>query len=119
MNAFYHLSLGIVGTLITDDPMFLVGSIIPDITMMFNEIELRSKRKQFDENKVKPWVVNSYRILHSLLILPLVFLLGINFFIGYLLHQISDWFTHVGKFATMPFYPLSKYQFKFGKNVLK
>jgi len=119
MNFLYHTSLGVIGTIITDDPMFLVGSIIPDITMMFNEIIIRKNKQEFDENKVKPWILNSYRFLHSLVILPLIWLLGINFFIGYVIHQVTDWFTHVGRFATMPFYPLNKYQFKFGKNILK
>jgi len=119
MNALYHIGLGVIGTVVTGDPLFLLGSVIPDITMMFNEIDLRLNKTEFNEDNVKPWILTTYRILHSVLILPLIYLFGINFFVGYLIHQITDWFTHTGKFATMPIYPISKYQFKFGKNILK
>lgn len=120
MNILYHLSTGATLDLIFNTSgICTVASILPDVILIPNEIKLIIKNIPFKENEVNKFIVKAYYLSHSLLILlPLLFV-SKYIFISILIHQIQDWFTHTGIFSTRPFYPISNYKIKFGKNILK
>lgn len=115
----YHATLGVVGYAITKEPLFLVGSVIPDFALIYNEAKLRIKKIPFDDSKVDSVTLFMYRFTHSLLFLIIPFMINFWFGVAWLIHQLTDWFTHVGVFSTMPLFPLSKKSIKFGRNILK
>lgn len=117
MNFKYHLAIGIVGSIILKDWHFLIGSIIPDLPLLFNELNILLKKRKFSLSELNMAELRGYRVTHSLLIIPFL-LFNYQFAIAITLHQISDWFTHTGEMSSMPFYPF-QYKIKFGKEILK
>ena len=115
MNIIYHTSIGVAGLLITHDPMFLVGSVIQDVTLLYNEIVNRP----FNPTKVDRVSMFMYSVVHSVWVVLLAFLVSPTFGIAYAIHVGTDSFTHTGKFAWKPYYPLSNYHVTYGKEVLK
>lgn len=120
MNLKYHASIGILGELILGAKgLFLLASIAPDLTLVYNELKNISNKNKFDSEKVDKYSYFFYHCSHSLFIS--IFLIQINFYIGFghFIHVIADWFTHTGRFAAMPFYPFIKWRITFGRNILK
>lgn len=105
MNILFHLLVGIVGYVIFNDIQFLVGSIIIDFPLIYNEFKIRINKKTFNDNEVDKVSKIMYRITHSSFILiPLIF---INPFLtlGVAVHQLIDYFSHKNLFSAIPFYP--------------
>ena len=111
MNIIAHLFVGIIGYIITGNVLFLIGRVIPDIPLIYNEYKIRKNKKIFNDKQVDKWSKLFYRIFHSLFILIPAFFIGTYLALGILIHQVIDWFTHRNSFTTIPLYPI-KYQFK-------
>ncbi len=118
MNVKYHIACGLVldVSLGTHGVMTLF-SILPDSPLVFNEIKLYPDRP-FNADDVPNWIFNLYMTTHSLFFLPLVFSVSHLGGWAYLIHIITDWFTHTGRFSSLPLFPFP-YQIKFGREILK
>ena len=121
MNIKYHLMLGLAAEAILGD---LTGTILfismaPDLTLLFNELKIRIKRQKFDPYHVDPYSFALYHTAHSLIITIILLSVEWGWAVAHLIHIIPDWFTHTGRFSAMPFYPLSDYKLKCGREVLK
>jgi hypothetical protein len=120
MNLIYHASVGIVlDVTMNGHGIVFVASIAPDIVLIRNEFNLRMKKISFNENHIYTAEIVLYRLVHSNLLTMVLFFVNYKIGIAHLVHTVLDWFTHTGKFSTMPFYPLNKYSIKFGKNIFK
>jgi len=120
MNLIYHAAVGIVGDVALDAKgVFFIGSIWPDLTLLYNEIKIRVTGKPFNPYEVDRFSVNFYRLTHSSLITFLLCFINYNLSLAHLVHMFFDWFTHTGRFATMPLFPFTKYKISFGKEILK
>lgn len=119
MNLIYHSIVGVSLYLIFDSKEMLISSILPDLTLGYNEIKLFLNKKRFDENEVDNISYTIYHLVHSLLFCFICFIINFDFGVGLLIHQICDWFTHTGRFSTIPLYPLLKWKIPFGRNILK
>lgn len=119
MNIIYHSAIGGVGWYVTGDSLFFVGSVFPDVSLLPNEIKLLVKQKKFSAEEVNPSVLCCYRFLHSLGLFFICAPLSPLFSIALLIHYVCDMFTHTGIFSYMPFYPFSKWSYRWGKEILK
>lgn len=119
MNLIYHSIIGLGLFLVTDSKEILLASILPDITLLYNEFKLFKTKRKFNEVEVDIVSYRLYHLVHSLLFCSICFLLNFDFGVGLLIHQICDWLTHTGRFSTMPLYPLLKWKIPFGRNILK
>lgn len=125
MNIKYHALVGIVGEAVAylahvpAHGAFFVASIAPDFPLLANEIRMLIKREAFDPWKVPTPIFNAYHVTHSLFVSALLMWLLPAAGFGHLIHAITDWFTHTGRFASKPFYPVSNYTIKFGREILK
>jgi hypothetical protein len=111
MNIIGHFTIGAVGSIITGDPLFLIGSILPDIVLIPNEILLLIEKKKFNKWNVK--FKDLYDISHSLYILPLIYIISPQLILPYIIHLIVDIPFHTSNFR---FNPLP---FVFNKNKTK
>lgn len=112
MKIQYHLLIGCIGGFVFDKN-FLIGALIIDIPLLFNEIKIRYYQQNFDPSEVSALSLFLYRITHSLLILiPIIYFNQYYLGMGVLIHQIMDWFTHQGIFETRIFFPISKKSIK-------
>lgn len=94
-------------------------SVLPDTPLIFNEILLIKNKQRFDPWKVPAYVMICYKTTHSLFFLFIIYwLFGYHATIAFGVHQITDWFTHTGRFAAVPLFPY-KYKIKFGREILK
>ena len=119
MNAKYHIACGIgLDILFGTKGMMTLFSVLPDTPLLFNEIKLRIRKESFNEWKVSLLTMLLYRTTHSLFFLPFVYVVDDKAWIAWLIHQITDWFTHTGRFASEPIFPFG-YRIKFGRNILK
>jgi len=97
MNIIGHLIVGVLGYSITDDKLFLIGSLLPDIALLPNEIRIL----KFDKHDVKgKWL---YDVSHSLYVPLLLINLNLTFAIAYLLHILIDIPFHTSTFRWKPF----------------
>lgn len=120
MNVKYHGAIGIAGSLLLQDPLFLLGSIIPDLPLIPNEVKLIKNKQNFNAYKVDKYSFSLYLMSHSAFFCAFVALFcPLSFWTGYLLHVICDLFTHSGRFTARPFFPLYAWRFPWGKNILK
>lgn len=125
MHFKYHATLGILGEAvcyaanIPSNGVFLLFSVAPDLPLLRNELRIRRQGQSFDENSVPDISYNLYMLFHSSLITLLLLMLSPVAAFAHFLHTFSDWFTHTGRFATKPLFPINRYQVKFGRNVLK
>lgn len=119
MNIKYHLLVATTGSIATGNLLFGIGHMIPDIPLIPNEIKLIKRKEKFDERKVDKEIVFLYHCYHSLLMTALLYVIDPRVAAGHFVHTLCDSFTHVGTFATRPFYPLSKYAITYGRNILK
>jgi hypothetical protein len=97
MNIIGHLSIGAAGFLITKDPIFLIGSILPDLILIPNELRF----KKFNKWDVKYKFL--YDVSHSLFIPIILFFFNQLFAIAYLIHLIVDIPFHSSSFRWKPF----------------
>lgn len=97
MNIAGHLLIGGAGFLITEEPLFLIGSIIPDIALIFNELRF----KKFNKWDVRYKTL--YDISHSIYIPFILFYFNYVFAISYLIHIIIDIPFHTSSFRWKPF----------------
>lgn len=114
MNIVGHFIIGMTQSVITQNPLPLLGNLLPDVSLIPNEIKIK-KTGVFDEKNVDEYVMKSYFLTHSLLFSIICYLINPLLGIGVLTHQIIDWYTHVGRFRTRPFYPFSNH--KMGKEI--
>jgi hypothetical protein len=97
MNIIGHSTIGLIGYLITNEYLFLIGSIIPDSALIFNELKL----KQFDKWDVKyKWM---YDLTHSLYAPLIISFISIPLFVGWLIHILIDVPFHSSSFRWKPF----------------
>lgn len=101
MNIIGHISIGVIGSLIFNDWFFLLGSVIPDISLIVNEINLRFKNIKF--NKFNVYGKDIYDITHSVYILIPLFFISKILFISYLIHLCVDVPFHTSSFRWKPF----------------
>jgi len=105
MNIFIHGGVGVIGIPFLGVPFF-IGSLVPDLVLIWNEYSLRRKRKVFDPLDVSQVEIYLYYLTHCLLFVAVSwFLLGSSFSLGIFCHQVLDWFSHSGRFSTRPFFP--------------
>ena len=121
MNIKYHVACGVALDLTFGTKGLLtLFSVLPDLVLIPNEIKLLREKKAFDASEVPPILLTAYKYTHSLIFIPYIWLFfGELAALAVLIHQIADWFTHVGIFASKPLFPFSNYTVKFGRNILK
>lgn len=118
MNIKYHLLMGISGAIILNEPYFLIGSIICDIPLIYNEYKLKKNKTYFIPEKVDKVSLIFYKITHSIWFFLFGFIFSSYLSFGILIHLLMDSISHTGIFSLMPFYPI-KYKIKIGKEILK
>lgn len=97
MNIIGHTIIGISGYIITNDIIFLFGSIIPDISLILNEIRF----KKFNKWDVR--FKKIYDIFHSIY-MPIIFIFfNYNLFFAWLIHILIDIPFHSSSFRWKPF----------------
>lgn len=100
MNIIGHITIGIVGSVIISNPLFLLGSLLPDLPLIANEISLIRKKNKFNKFDVK--YKKLYEFTHSLF--PLLFMVfSPTLFISYLIHILVDIPFHTSSFRWKPF----------------
>lgn len=98
MNILLHIGIGITGYLITQDPLFLVGSVVPDLILIgWNPTK-----------KLQKWRKVVYDIIHSLFIPILLLFISPVLSISLFIHQVMDWWVHFNEWRTKIFYPFNK-----------
>lgn len=97
MHFIGHFTIGSIGLIITKEPLFFIGSLIPDITLIPNELRF----KKFNKWDVKFKFL--YDISHSIYIPILLFFLNYIFAIAYLIHILIDIPFHTSSFRWKPF----------------
>jgi hypothetical protein len=97
MNIVGHISIGLIGYTITKEPLFLIGSILPDLALIPNELRL----KKFNKWNVKYKFL--YDISHSLFIPIILLFFNKLFALAYLIHLIVDIPFHSSSFRWKPF----------------
>jgi len=101
-----HAIVGVIGSIVFNWG-FLLGSILPDISLLYNEIKIQTRRKKFDPSEVSKIELSIYRFTHSLIFVFLLIPFP-SIALGCLFHQVMDWYSHDGIFKTMIFYPFSR-----------
>ena len=101
MNIVGHLTAGVVGSLITGNWLFLLGSIIPDLVLIPNEIKLLIKKETF--NKWNVIGKKFYDITHSFYFFLPFLLISPILALSILIHQILDIPFHTSNFRWNPF----------------
>jgi hypothetical protein len=97
MNIIGHLLIGSAGYLITNDPLFIIGSIIPDIILIPNELRF----KRFNK-----WDVIGkffYDFTHSIFFIGILYYFDQMLAIAGLIHILIDIPFHSSSFRWKPF----------------
>ena len=105
MNLFGHFIIGAAGYAITNEPLFFVGSIIPDVVLIPNEL----KSQTFNKWDVR--FKSAYDLTHSLFAPIVVWFLSPSMAIAWFLHIVIDIPFHTSSFRWKPFL-LNRYQSK-------
>lgn len=120
MNIKYHALCGIVmDSYFKTNGLCTLFSILPDSPLILNEVKLLRTRSKFNALNIHPKIIQAYFITHSIYVPPLIYYFNPILAIAYLVHIITDWFTHTGLFSAKPLYPLNSYTIKFGREILK
>jgi len=121
MNLGYHLIIGVAGELLVPESRgrFFLTSIAPDLTLLFNELKIRFLRQPFSADRVDAISFVAYHLVHSLWVTIMLFLISPLLGTAHLIHIVADWFTHTGRFAAMPLYPIIRWRIPFGREILK
>jgi hypothetical protein len=117
-----HLLIGLIGYVtVFPSSFFILGSVVIDLPLIVNEIQIQRKKISFDSSLLTSTEKNLYRGTHSLFFVVLVSFLEPTLAMGVLIHQLCDWISHEGEMVTQPFFPVSKINvkeiFKWEKNV--
>ncbi len=86
--------------------MIFVASVVPDLTLAFNEFRLAYTGRRFDPANVDGYSYVAYHLAHSVWVTAILAAIDWRLACGHLVHIIPDWFTHTGRFAAMPLYPI-------------
>jgi len=105
MNIVGHIIIGVAGYAITKEPLFLIGSLLPDVALIPNEL----KFKKFDKWNVRFKIL--YDISHSIFIPLLLWLINPILSVSYFIHIIIDIPFHTSSFRYKPFL-LNRYKTK-------
>ena len=105
MNILGHTIIGLTGYLITKEPLFLFGSVIPDVCLIPNEL----KFKKFDKWNVRCKFL--YDISHSIYIPILLLSVNLPLSMAYFMHLLIDIPFHTSSFRWNPFL-IRKYKSK-------
>jgi hypothetical protein len=97
MNILGHIIVGVAGYTITKEPLFLIGSLMPDIALIPNELRF----KKFNKWDVKCKIL--YDISHSLYIPAMLLFLNPILAFAYFIHLIIDIPFHSSSFRWKPF----------------
>lgn len=120
MNIKYHAAVGLIGEAIVPSyGMFFLMSIAPDVPLIANEFRLRKYGLAFDAQAVPEHTMRAYHATHCLAVTVALTFISHSLAVAHLLHIVSDWFTHTGRFAARPLFPISSWSIPFGKDVLK
>ena len=121
MHIKYHVACGIaLDVTFKTYGIMTLFSILPDAPLIFNEIKLIREKKAFDPNTIDNRIMNLYRFTHGLPFLSILALyLDWTLVLAFGIHQVADWFTHTGRFASQPLFPFHNYTVPFGREVLK
>lgn len=97
MNIAAHIGIGLVGSFIFNDPLFLIGSLIPDLGLVPNELS----GKSFNKWNVKYKFL--YDASHSIYAIILALFFNWIFGIAYCIHVLIDIPFHSSTFRWKPF----------------
>ena len=100
-------------------PIATIVCVLPDVPLIKNEINLQLNNQKFDEKKISEFTKNLYFLFHSIFAIVIAFLINFNIGVAWFVHVFFDLFTHSGYLSLRPFYPLIKWRFPWGKNILK
>jgi hypothetical protein len=98
------------------EPLYALGCVVPDVAWLPIERRLRKSGmapEAFIEQCVTERALAPYRLTHSLLPWAAVALAhkgAVVLAVGAVLHVALDLFTHHGKTAQQPFWPLSRWR---------
>jgi hypothetical protein len=96
MHIIGHTIIGITGYVITKEPLFFIGSVLPDIALIPNEF----KKGEFNKWKIRWKFI--YDFTHSLFF-PMLFIFNPTLSIALLLHILVDIPFHTSLFRWKPF----------------
>jgi len=97
MNILGHITVGLCGYAITQEPLFFIGSLLPDVALIPNELSHR----KFDKWNIKfKWL---YEISHSLYLPLILALVDNSLSFAYLLHLVIDIPFHTSSLRWKPF----------------
>ena len=105
MNIAAHATTGLIQSAIVRSWWPLVGSILPDLPLLGNEIKMRFTGKAFDEDDIDEPILAAYRFTHSLFF---AFMLGLTdplVAFGVIVHQLMDWLSHGDNLRAQPLWP--------------
>lgn len=105
MHIVGHTLVGITGYIITKEPLFFIGSLLPDISLIPNEL----KFEKFNKWSVK--FKNLYDLTHSIYFVIICFYFNLFLGLSVLLHIILDIPFHTSTFRWKPFL-LNRYKSK-------
>lgn len=105
MNIVGHIIIGLTGYAVTKEPLFLIGSVVPDVTLIFNELRF----KKFEKWNVRFKIL--YDISHSIYVPILLWFINPILSIAYFIHIIIDIPFHTSSFRWKPFL-LNRYKTK-------
>lgn len=97
MNIIGHIVIGFAGYAITKEPLFLIGSLLPDVALIPNEL----KFKKFDKWNVRFKIL--YDISHSIFIPLLLWLINPILSVACFIHIVVDIPFHTSSFRYKPF----------------
>lgn len=97
MNIIGHISIGVIGYALTKEPLFIIGSLLPDIALIPNEL----KFKKFNKWNVRAKYL--YDITHSLFFPFCMLFVSPLMALGVLIHILVDVPFHTSSFRWKPF----------------
>jgi hypothetical protein len=97
MNIIGHIAVGMVGYVITKEHLFIVGSLLPDIALIPNELRF----KRFNKWDFKFYGL--YVFTHSLIFPALLYFVQPYLALSSLIHILSDVPFHTSRLRWRPF----------------
>ena len=106
MNIIGHIAIGIIGTVITNEPLFLIGSLLPDVALIPNELRFTLKKNMLVKHPFSKWNVRwkcLYDLTHSLFFVVCLYWVNPLLCLGALIHVLIDVPFHSSTFRWKPF----------------